>query len=244
MSSTSIHPCTVTATPVPSSRFPAGSGPDGRLNVILVDEQALVREGIAALLMRHAGVAVLGSTGDVDEGARLARRDDADLIIFGNLSPGPGGTDLVRRLAVARPRLRMLCLSSRDDASSVRIAFDAGVHGYVAQRCSFAVLTEAIACVFRGGCYVSPDVAHVLVDGFRSRQGMPDARVTRLSAREREVARLYAEGLGTREIAARLHLSMKTIGTHRDHVMEKLGVRGIASLTRYAIREGLVALDA
>lgn len=211
--------------------------------MILADEQVLVREGIAALLTHHAGIAVLGSTADSDECARLASRDDADLIIFGHLSTGSAGTDLVRRIAASRPRLRMLCLSSRDDASSVRNAFDAGVHGYVAKRCSFSVLAEAIACIFRGGCYVSPDVAHVLVDGFRSRHGMPDARMTRLSAREREVARLYAEGLGTREIAAKLHLSMKTIGTHRDHVMEKLGVRGIASLTRYAIREGLVALD-
>ncbi|MET4675545.1 two-component system secretion response regulator SsrB [Luteibacter sp. PvP120] len=244
MSSMSMNPCATQSTRAPSIRFPPGSGPDGRLNVILADEQAVVREGVAALLTRHAGIAIVGSTSDGDECARLGMRDDADLIIFGSLSAGSRGIDVVRRMAAYRPRLRMLCLSSHDDAPSVRAAFDAGVHGYVAKRCSFAVLAEAIEHVFRCGCYVSPDIAHVLVDGFRSRCGMPDARVTRLSAREREVARLYAEGLGTREIAAKLHLSMKTVGTHRDHVMEKLGVRGIARLTRYAIREGLVALDA
>jgi DNA-binding NarL/FixJ family response regulator len=238
-----MNPCVTHATRVPSIRFPAGSGPDGRLNVILADEQAVVREGVAALLTNHAHVAIVGSTGDGDEYARLGMRDDIDLIIFGNLPTGSRGIDVVRRIAACRPQLRMLCLSSRDDASSVRAAFDAGVHGYVAKRCSFAVLAEAIERILRCGCYVSPDIAHVLVDGFRSRCGMPDARVTRLSAREREVARLYAEGLATREIAEKLHVSMKTVGTHRDHVMEKLGVRGIARLTRYAIREGLVALD-
>lgn len=243
MSSTSMNPCAVTATHVTYARLPAGSGPDGRLNVVLADEQAVVREGVAVLLTRHANVAVVGSTGDIDECARRVARDDVDLVIFGSLPTESRGIDAVRRIAAYRPRLRMLCLSSRDDAASVHAAFDAGVHGYVAKRSSFTVLTEAIECIFRCGCYVSPDIAHVLVDGFRSRHHAPDARITRLSTREREVARLYAEGLGTREIAEVLHLSMKTVGTHRDHVMEKLGVRGIARLTRYAIREGLVALD-
>ncbi|MET0618047.1 MAG: response regulator transcription factor [Luteibacter sp.] len=226
-----------------AARFPSGSGPGGRLTVVLADEQAVVREGLAALLAAHAEVAVVGSTGDGGECIRLGLRQTPDLIIFDSAMGGFNGVEVARRIARHRPRTRMLCLSSRDDALSVRAAFDAGVHGYVAKRSAFAVLTEAIDRVFRCGCYVSPDIAHVLVDGFRARHGMPLPGVAALSSREREVARLYAEGLGTREIAARLHLSMKTVGTHRDHVMEKLGVRGIARLTRYAIREGLVPLD-
>lgn len=225
------------------SRFPSGSGPGGRLTIVLADEQAVVREGIAALLACHADVAIVGSTGDGGECVRLGLRQAPDLIILDSSMPGFNGIEVARRIARRRPRTRMLCLSSRDDALSVRAAFDAGVHGYVAKRSAFAVLAEAIERVFRCGCYVSPDIAHVLVDGFRARHGAPVPGIAALSAREREVARLYAEGLGTREIADNLHLSMKTVGTHRDHVMEKLGVRGIAQLTRYAIREGLVSLD-
>lgn len=225
------------------ANFPSGTGPDGRLTIVLADEQAVVREGVAALFAEHEGVAVVGSTGDGGECIRIGLRQAPDLIILDSGMSGFNGIEVARRIARRRPMTRMLCLSSRDDALSVRAAFDAGIHGYVAKRSAFSVLAEAIDRVFRCGCYVSPDIAHVLVDGFRTRHGVSQTGAARLSSREREVARLYAEGLGTREIAESLHLSMKTVGTHRDHVMEKLGVRGIAQLTRYAIREGLVLLD-
>lgn len=222
--------------------LPSGSGPGGQLKIVLADEHALMREGLAALLTAGEGASISGSTGDGRECVRLVLREEPDLLIFDNLMSGLNGVEVARRVAAHRPRTRMLCLSARDDTRSVREFFDAGVHGYLAKRSAFALLIEAIDRVFRTGCYVSPEVARVLVEGFRSRNTTVEGQAA-LTLREREVARLYAEGLGTREIAERLNVSMKTIGSHREHVMEKIGAHSIAQLTRYAIRHGLVQLE-
>jgi len=224
------------------SRLPTGSGPGGRLKIVLADEHVLMREGLAALLGTHEGIGISGSTGDGRECVRLVLREEPDLLIFDNLMSGFNGVEVVRRVAAHRPRTRMLCLTAQDDIRFIREFFDAGVHGYLAKRSAFAKLLEAIEHVFRSGYYVSPDIAHVLVDGFRSRHAATEGQPA-LTSREREVARLYAEGLGTRDIADRLSVSMKTIATHREHVMEKIGAHSIAQLTRYAIRQGLVTLD-
>ncbi|URL58173.1 response regulator transcription factor [Luteibacter flocculans] len=221
--------------------LPAGSGPGGRLRVVLADDHAIVREGVAALLRPHA--AIVASTGNAEDCVRAVLREEPDLVVFDNLMCGLNGIEVVRRVSARRPRTRLLCLSSRDDAPSVQAAFDAGVHGYLTKRGSFAHLVQAIDRVFRCGCYVPHEMAHVLVQGFRTRHGLPPSDGQTLTAREREVVRLYAEGLKTREIADTLHVSMKTVGTHREHAMEKLGLRGIAQLTRYAIREGLISVD-
>jgi len=218
----------------------------GRRTVLLGDEQGVLRDGIAAMLADRAGMDVVGSTGEGNECVRLGMREQPDLMIFDTAMRGICGTEVARRVARHSPRTRMLCLSARATAGWIRAAFDAGAHGYVLKRNAIHVLIDAMDAVMHRGGYISADIAHVVVGGFRSdgacRSGQGAAQ--ELSAREREVARLYAEGHATREIADTLHLSMKTIGTHRDHIMAKLGIRGIAQLTRYALREGLIPLDA
>lgn len=227
-----------------SHAFGAGDrGPGSRTTVVLADEQAVLRDAVAAVLQAHDGVDVVGSTADGRECVRMSVDERPDLLIFDTAMSGMSGLEMARRVARESPATRMVCLSRREQAHWVRAAFDAGAHGYVVKRNTFDILARAIDGVMRAGCYVSPDVAHVLVDSFRGRSTSQGGAGGELSAREREVARLYAEGLGTREIAERLHLSMKTVGTHRDHVMTKLGIRGIAQLTRYALREGLIDVD-
>ncbi|PTR35092.1 transcriptional regulator [Luteibacter sp. OK325] len=218
-------------------------GAGARTTVVLADQQAVLRDAVAAVLQTHEGVDIVGSTGDGQECVRMGQDERPDLLIFDTAVAGMSGLEVARRIARDSPGTRMLCLSAREQAHWVRAAFDAGAHGYVAKRNTFDVLARAIDGVMHSGSYVSPDVAHVLVNSFRGRPVHPGASGDELSNREREVARLYAEGLATREIADRLHLSMKTVGTHRDHVMAKLGIRGIAQLTRYAVREGLVDVD-
>jgi len=220
-----------------------GAGDSARTTVLLADQQAVLRDAVAAVLQTHDGVDIVGSTGDGRECVRMGREERPDLLIFDTAVTGMSGLEVARRVARDSPGTRMLCLSAREQAHWVRAAFDAGAHGYVAKRNTFDVLARAIDGVMRSGSYVSPDVAHVLVGSFRGRPGHQGGNGGELSTREREVARLYAEGLATREIADRLHLSMKTVGSHRDHVMSKLGIRGIAQLTRYAVREGLIDVD-
>lgn len=215
-----------------------------RCKVLLGDEQGVLRDGLAALLTDRDLTDVVGSTGDGSECLRLGLREQPDLLIFDTAMRGLCGTEVARRMARHSPRTRLLCLSARAEPRWIRAAFDAGAHGYVLKRNVTQVLMDAVDAVMRFSGYISADIAHVLVDGFRTGGQSGASPALELSSREREVTRLYAEGLPTREIADKLCLSMKTIGTHRDHIMAKLNIRGIAQLTRYALREGLIPMDA
>jgi DNA-binding NarL/FixJ family response regulator len=209
------------------------------VRVILADEQELMREGLAALLGAQPRFEVVGSTGDGRDCLRLCVDHKPDLLVFNDSMPGLNGIEAARRVAARCPDTRMLCLAETGDRPCVRAAFDAGAHGYVLKRCTLAHLIDGIDNVLLARYHVSPELAHILVDTFR--RGDDPAAV--LTPREKEVAQLYAEGLSTRQIADRLHISMKTVGTHREHIQAKLCVEGIADLTRFALRVGLVTLD-
>ncbi|WP_448097864.1 response regulator [Luteibacter yeojuensis] len=213
------------------------------VTVLLADEQALLREGVASLLAGSSRYEVIGSTADGRECMRTALRCQPGLIVFDCAMRGLSGLEAIRRIVPRCPRTRLLCLSTYEDTRWVRAAFDAGAHGYVLKRDGFGVLLEAIDRVMRSRYFVSPDIAHLLVGGARRHDGPAFAQCGRLSTREREITQLYAEGFSARAIAERLHVSVKTVGTHREHIMAKLGINGIAQLTRYALREGLTTLD-
>jgi len=198
------------------------------VTVLLADEQALLREGVASLLAGLSRYEVIGSTGDGRDCVRAALRCQPGLIVFDCAMRGLSGLEAIRRIAPRCPNTRLLCLSRYDDARWVRAAFDAGTHGYVLKRDGFDALREAIDSVMRSRYFISPDIAHLLVDGMRRHQSPSFAG---------------PEGLSARDIAERLHVSVKTVGTHREHIMAKLGIHGIAQLTRYALREGLTTLD-
>jgi len=213
------------------------------VTVLLADEQALLREGVASLLAGLARYEVIGSTGDGRDCVRAALRCQPGLIVFDCAMRGLSGLEAIRRIAPRCPNTRLLCLSHYDDARWVRAAFDAGTHGYVLKRDGFDALREAIDSVMRSRYFISPDIAHLLVDSMRRHHSPSFAQPEALSPREREITQLFAEGLSARDIAERLHVSVKTVGTHREHIMAKLGIHGIAQLTRYALREGLTTLD-
>jgi DNA-binding NarL/FixJ family response regulator len=213
------------------------------LSVLLADEQVLLREGVAALLVRSPRYEVIGSTSDGRECVRKALRCQPSLIVFDCAMRGLSGLEAIRRIVPRCPHTRLLCLSAYDDARWVRAAFDAGAHGYVLKRDGFDVLHDGIEAVVRHRYFISPGIAHLLVNGMRLKDEPVFASIDTLSAREREVTQLFAEGLTARAIAERLHVSVKTVGTHREHIMAKLHISGIAQLTRYALREGLTTLD-
>lgn len=214
-----------------------------RTRVLLADDHLMMREGLAALIARHPQFEIVGSIGDGRDCVRLALREQPDLVILDCAMPGLSGIEAARRIVAQNPLVRLVCVSMHEDPRWVRDAFDAGVHGYVLKRCAFADLVEAMETVLHNRCYVSQDIAHVLVDIFRARDRPKASRGADLSSREREITQLFAEGYSTRDIAARLHVSVKTVSTHREHIMAKLGIHGIAQLTRYALREGLTTLE-
>lgn len=212
-----------------------------RVTLLLADEEALLRDGLAALLAIDPRFDIVGSTGDGRELVRLALRSQPNLIVFDCAMRGLSGLEAARRIAPRCPGTRMLCLSSYEDSRWIRAAFDAGAHGYLLKRTDFDVLVSAIDAVLQARYVVSPELEHrISLDRRKQVELGPEAT---LSAREREITQLYAEGYSTKEIAERLHVSIKTVGTHREHIMAKLGIQGLAQLTRYALREGITVLD-
>lgn len=210
------------------------------VRVVLADEQELMREGLAALLSRHVRFDIVGTTGDGRDCLRMCVDSKPDLLLFNDTMPGLSGIEAARRIALRSPQTRMLSLSESADRPCVRAAFDAGAHGVVLKRSTFANLVEGIDQVLSSRYHVSPELAHVLVEALCHN----DDPASVLTPREKEVAQLYAEGHSTRQIAERLHISMKTVGTHREHILAKLGLDGIACLTRYALRTGMISLEA
>lgn len=214
-----------------------------RIRVLLADDHALLREGLAALITRDPSFDIIGSVGDGRDCVRLAQREQPDLVIFDGSMPGLNGIEAAQRIATDCAQTRLICLSMHEDPRWVRAAFDAGAHAYVLKRCAFADLVEAMETVLHSRYYVSHDIAHVLVDTLRSRDRPKTTHGAELSTREREITQLFAEGYSTRDIAQRLHVSVKTVSTHREHIMAKLGLHGVAQITRYALREGLTTLE-
>jgi DNA-binding NarL/FixJ family response regulator len=216
-----------------------------RIRIVLADDHRLVREGLRALLSRDPQFELLGLADDGLDAIRLAAELQPDVLVTDVSMPGLNGIEAIRRVRAESPSVRVVCLSVHDEDRMVLAGIDAGAAGYVLKDSSFDELVLAIRKVMQGQVYVSPGLVGVFVEGYRSR-GTTHASTafSQLTAREREIVQLFSEGHSTNEIAEQLHLSPKTVATHRENVLHKLNIESIAELTRYAIREGLSALDA
>ncbi len=210
--------------------------------VLLVDDHAVVRAGLRALLDSQAGVDVVAESSDGEAAVAAAVESSPDVIVMDVTMPGLNGIDATREILARVPTTRVLCLSMHGDRDMVRAVLEAGATGYVRKECAPHELVEAIEVVSSRRTYLSPSVAAAVVNDYTELLASSrPADQPRLTARERQVLQLVAEGHSTREIADRLFISPKTVSTHREHVMAKLGVRSVAGLTKYAIRHGLTS---
>jgi DNA-binding NarL/FixJ family response regulator len=158
--------------------------------------------------------------------------------------PGLNGLEAIRRLRVDAPQLRILVLSAHDEPRLVLACIEAGASGYLLKDSGCAELAEAIRDVANGRIHLAQRLVGLFVEQYRARlDGEPlKAAASPLTPRERELVQLFSEGHSTSEIAERLHLSVKTVATHRENILHKLNIRGVAEMTRYALREGLSTL--
>ena len=217
----------------------------GAIRVVLADDHRLVRDGLAALLRSQGDIQLLGLAEDGLGAVRLARELRPQVLVTDITMPGLNGIDAVRRLAHEAPEVQVLCLSVHDEDRLVLAMVEAGASGYVLKDCSFDELVLAIRTVVAGRVYISPALSGVMVRDLRNRRaGAPVTAFTTLTPREREMVQLFSEGYTTNDIAGHLHLSPKTVATHRENILHKLQMSGVAELTRYALREGLSTLDA
>ena len=224
-------------------------------SVLIVDDHHIFREGLRSLLERQPDIEVLEEASDGRAATAQARRLQPDIVLMDISMPGLNGVEATRQILIENPRTKVLALSMHADGRFVTSMLRAGASGYLLKDCAFEELALAIETLMREKVYISPEVAGVIVDAAvrqePSRVGDPlrppltcrAATAPPLSSREREVLQLLAEGHSTREIAGLLHLAIKTIESHRKQIKDKLRLRSVAALTKYAIREGLTSLD-
>ncbi|WP_136524929.1 response regulator [Geomonas ferrireducens] len=207
--------------------------------IILADDHALVRQCIGAILGKTPGIEVVAEAATGMEAIRLACELQPDLILMDLVMPEGGGIEASRCIVSAFPNVKVLILSCHGDARSVREAFGVGAKGYLMKNCDAQELLHAINVVSEDRVYLSPALSESL--GIE----LPTALLKKspLSRREEEVLTLIASGKTSREVAVLLEISPKTVETHRMHIMKKLNLNSVASLTKYAIRQGLLPLD-
>lgn len=204
--------------------------------VLIADDHALVREGIGILITR-GGFTVVAEASNGQEALAKASSYQPDMAVLDMSMPIMNGLETAQELRKLSPRTRSIVLSRHDGVDYVLAAMRAGIKGYVLKSQSVVELLQALNDVSSGGFYLSPGVSGVVVDAVRSKAAMPDDGP--LTARERQVLKLVAEGYSTKECATVLGVSVKTADSHRTRLMRKLGIHGTAGLVRYAVRHHL-----
>jgi len=209
------------------------------LRVLLVDDHALVRAGIRSLLRDIEGIEVVGEAADGAEALAIAGRERPDAVLLDIAMKGMSGLETAARFRELHPGVKVLILSMHASEEYVLQALHAGVVGYLIKDSATAELELALRSVVRGETYLSPAISRQVVEGYVQRVGA-GAGDDPLTPRQREVLKRVAEGRSTKEIAFDLGLSVKTVETHRAQIMERLGIRDVAGLVRYAMRTRLV----
>jgi DNA-binding NarL/FixJ family response regulator len=211
------------------------------IRILIADDHGIVAEGLKHLIEAQPDMEVVALVGDGRAAVQQAREVQPDVVLMDLSMPELNGADATRAILERDAKCRVIVLSMYAQREYVRRALKAGAAGYVVKRSAAKEVVEAIRAVHAGQRYLSPRVADVVLEDYTDDK--QDDLLSRLSAREREVLQLLAEGRTGAQIAERLSLSQKTVETYRARLVEKLGIRDLAGLVRFAIQRGLVSLD-
>ena len=213
------------------------------IRVLLVDDHAIVRDGIAAFLARCRDIQIVGQAVDGQTGVEAVAKLQPDVVLMDITMPVMNGLDATREIHKRFPNTRVLVLTQHENKEYVMPLLQAGAVGYISKRARAHELIEAIRTIHQSGAYLPPAITHTVVSAISETPTTGHSDLSALSEREREVLRLVAEGLCSREIAERLSISIKTVDTHRANIMEKLNIHNSAELIKYAIRNGIVSVE-
>lgn len=210
--------------------------------VLIADDHQIMREGLRTMLEKEYDLTVVGEADNGRMTLRLARELIPDVIIMDVAMPDLNGIEATRQIVAELPSVKIIALSMHDDRRFVLNMLKAGAAGYMLKDCAFKDLAKAIRVVRANKTYLSDEIADIVVkDYLASAAPIESSAFQLLSPREREVLQLIAEGKTSPQIAELLHISVKTVETHRQQIMVKLKIKSIAELTKYAIREGLTS---
>jgi len=215
-----------------------------KTRIIIADDHMIVRQGLATLLAKEPDMEVVAEAENGREVVQLVKELRPDVVIMDVNMPDLNGIEATRQVLAAFPETKIIALSMHADRRFVVNMLKAGSSGYLLKDCAFEELAAAIRLVMANKTYLSTRVSNVVIQDYVQGMSAPrSSAFTMLTPREREVLQLMAEGKPTGQIAEQLHISVKTVETHRQQIMHKLGIHSIAELTKYAIREGLTSLE-
>lgn len=206
--------------------------------LVIIEDQTAIREMLGEILTLDSAYQLVGGAGDGQQAVTLCLEQKPDVILLDAKLPGLNGVDILRRLGRQLPEVRVMVFSGHENPVLVREMLEAGAHGFVEKTAGLVELRRGLEIVANGGTYFGPAIAALLRDVVTnpSSARSPDF----LTDREREILQLVAESHSTKEIAAKLGISVKTVDNHRTNLMRKLNLHDVASLTRYAMEIGLI----
>ncbi len=213
-----------------------------KIKILLADDHKITRQGLRSLVEDQDDMEVIAEAKEGRTAVELARELKPDVVIMDVSMPDLNGTEATRKIKQDSEDIKIIALSMHSDKLYIFEMLKNGASGYLLKDCAFEELATAIRAVFEGKTYLSPNISGTVVDDYlQNAEEEQDEDV--LSNREKEVLQLMAEGKSTKQIAAKLFISPKTVETHRRQIMHKLDIHNVAELTKYAIRKGLTTLD-
>jgi len=212
----------------------------GSIRVLLAEDHTVVRQGLRRILQAEPGIEIVAEVGDGRAALQEIEATQPSVAIVDISLPSLNGIEVTRQAAKVAPQTRILILSMHADDAYIRQALQAGARGYLLKDADDLDLLKAVAAIDGGASYFSPTVSRVLLQGFLQDAPAAADEMSVLSARERQVLPLIAEGRSSKEVAQLLGLSVSTVESHRKHIMEKLDLHNTAALVRFALKKGLV----
>lgn len=211
--------------------------------VLIADDHQLFREGLVNLISSAPDIDVIAEAKDGKEATEQARKMKPDVVLIDIGMPQMNGIEATRIIKKENPKMKVIAVSMHSDRQFVKGVLEAGADGYLLKNCTYRQLIDAIQSVISGKKYLSDDITEMVIQGYLEPDEVNSDGQSDLSEREMEVLKLYAEGKSTREISEKLFISVKTVGTHKQHIFEKLGLKSNADMVKYAIKEGLIQLQ-
>ncbi len=214
-----------------------------KIKVLVTDDHQLFREGLVNLLFSAPDIEVVAEAVDGKDAIKKVSHFKPDVLLIDIAMPNMNGIEATRELKEKMPEIKIIALSMHSEKQYVKGILEAGADGYLLKNCTYQQLTDAIKSVHAGKKYLSTDITTMIINGYLEPSKNDSEGISTLSKREKEIFILYAEGKSTREISEKLFISVKTVGTHKQHIFEKLNLKSNSDLIKYAIKKGLIQLD-
>ena len=213
------------------------------VKVLIADDHQLFREGLVNLLSQSSEIEIIGQAEDGKDALKKARKLLPDIILMDIGMPELNGVEATGILSKELPEIRVIALSMHSDKQYIKGILEAGAFGYLFKNCTYNQLIEAIKTVYAGKKYLSDKITEVLIEDYLGKEPEPMKELKALSKRENEVLKLLAEGKSIREISEMLFVSIKTIGTHKQNILDKLELKTTTDLVKYSLKKGIISLQ-